>query len=228
MASAQTTAGGATFAGVAGRLLQIMPMRTLRRHGLRLAGVAWVVALGIGFTILWRYESTPGDARLAAARWPSDSALERTPDRETLVLFAHPRCACTRASLAELRGLLPRLPRALRAYVVFLVPDGVAEGWESSDLWQTAAAIPGVDVRVDREGRESERFGATTSGATLLYDPEGRLLFSGGLTATRGHQGDSFGQHRILALLGDGQADRNTSPVFGCALRDPEPSGGPP
>jgi hypothetical protein len=37
----------------------------------------------------------------------------------------------------------------------------------------------------------------------------------------RGHEGDSFGQERIVALLAGGTADRADSPVFGCPLSDP-------
>ena len=42
--------------------------------------------------------------------------------------------------------------------------------------------------------------------------------FSGGLTSSRGHEGDSFGVRRIASLLTTGTADRRDSPVFGCAL----------
>ena len=38
-----------------------------------------------------------------------------------------------------------------------------------------------------------QRFGAETSGQTLLYDRDGRLLFSGGTTGSRGHDGDNAG-----------------------------------
>jgi hypothetical protein len=52
----------------------------------------------------------------------------------------------------------------------------------------------------------------------VLYDARGRLLFSGGLTSARGHEGDSFGLRRIRSLLLTGEADRRDAPVFGCSL----------
>ncbi|HLB76837.1 MAG TPA: hypothetical protein VJO72_07370, partial [Candidatus Dormibacteraeota bacterium] len=52
----------------------------------------------------------------------------------------------------------------------------------------------------------------------------GRLLFQGGITATRGHEGDSFGQERIASLLTTGAADRADAPVFGCALEQEPPA----
>ena len=46
--------------------------------------------------------SRPGGDPEAPARWPEASALVRNADGPTLVLFAHPKCPCTDASLAEL------------------------------------------------------------------------------------------------------------------------------
>jgi hypothetical protein len=94
----------------------------------------------------------------------------------------------------------------------------VQEGWEHTDLWQTASTIPGAAALRDDDGIEAARFGAATSGFTVVYDAHGRLLFRGGLTASRGHEGDSFGQRRVVSLLTTGAADRSDSPVFGCAL----------
>jgi len=75
-----------------------------------------------------------------------------------------------------------------------------------------------VTVDFDGGGAEAKRFGAETSGAVVLYDRAGRLVFHGGITAARGHEGDSFGQQRIAALLTGARADRTDAPVFGCAL----------
>ena len=44
----------------------------------------------------------------------------------------------------------------------------------------------------------------------------------GKLTQVRAHEGDSFGQERLVALLEGRQADRRDSPIFGCPLTDPE------
>ena len=75
---------------------------------------------------------------------------------------------------------------------------------------------------------EAARFGVATSGHTLVYDAPGRLLFSGGLTAARGREGEAKSARRIAALLTTGKADRDVSPVFGCALRHGERAREPP
>jgi hypothetical protein len=85
-------------------------------------------------------------------------------------------------------------------------------------LWRRAAAIPGVIALRDRDGAKAKSFGAETSGDVIAYGNDGRLLFHGGLTAARGHEGDSFGRQRLLAVLRGETPDRRDSPVFGCNL----------
>lgn len=180
--------------------------------------VAWLAAVGTGFGMLWRYKSIPGADAVHPARWPAGSAVGRDAGRATLVLFAHPMCPCTRASLSELARLLPVLGDRVSARVVVVrTPDAPSE-WDESDLWSRAAEIPGVVVIRDEQAAEAERFRALTSGMTLLYDAAGSLRFAGGITASRGHEGDSFGRRRIVSIVKTGTADRDTSPVFGCAL----------
>jgi hypothetical protein len=52
----------------------------------------------------------------------------------------------------------------------------------------------------------------------MLYGSEGNLLFSGGITAARGHEGDNAGRSAIISCLTKSEAERNQTPVFGCSL----------
>jgi hypothetical protein len=108
----------------------------------------------------------------------------------------------------------------LAATVLVLRPEGVADGWERTDLWDSAAAIPGVSVASDAGGAESRRFCAATSGQALLYAADGRLLFAGGITESRGHQGDNAGRSAVAShVLGSGPpAQPSRTPVYGCPL----------
>ena len=191
----------------------------------RIGAVAWLLLVSAGFVGLWKYKSTPGAAgAVTPARWPSQATVARSPQRATLLLFAHPRCACTRATLAELARLLSRFHERIDATVLFWTPVDAPADWDRTDLWTSAARIPGVTVTRDLDGREASRFAVETSGGAVLYDASGRLLFKGGITPARGHEGDSFGQERIAALLTTGAADRADAPVFGCALEDEPPA----
>ncbi len=179
----------------------------------------WLAATAAGMAVLVDYELTPGAAGAAPARWPSAVSIEPSRERPTLVVAAHPRCSCTRASLAELGILLARTGGRLAAHVLFVQPPGRSDAWvRDSELYRSASALPGVAVHVDVGGRDAERFGALTSGAALLYGPAGELRFRGGLTGSRGHQGDNAGRAALTALAFGEAPERSETFVFGCAL----------
>jgi hypothetical protein len=167
---------------------------------------------------LWKYAGTPGKTVPIAAQWPADTHLPRVPGHYTLVMAAHPQCPCTRASLSELARIMARSSVPVTTYVCLYKPRDAAANWAKTDLYDRAAAIPGVMVITDEDATEARRFHATISGQTLLYDPAGHLLFSGGITAARGHEGDNAGQEALIALLTHQQARQQHTPVFGCSL----------
>ena len=118
----------------------------------------------------------------------------------------------------ELAELMVSLPRRVAGTIVFTLPKGVAPHWEQGELWQEATTIPGVHVITDQDGREAERFGVKGSGHVLLYQPSGRLVFSGGITPSRGHEGDNPGRSAVINLVLDGRSPVNQTPVYGCPL----------
>jgi hypothetical protein len=135
-----------------------------------------------------------------------------------LVMAIHPHCPCSRASIGELAILMAQSHRRLAAFVIFVAPPGLGESWTKSDLWSSAGLIPGVSRIIDRGG-EASLFGAATSGQTMVYDRRGRLLFSGGITAARGHFGDNAGVSAIVALIETPASARLAeTAVYGCPL----------
>lgn len=183
-----------------------------------LVGASWLVATGFGFSSLWSYASAPGDPGDPPATWPSDSIVSRHSERPTLLMLAHPRCPCTRASIRELDRLMAQCKDRLSAHVLFYKPAGATADWAKTDLWDHASAIPGVEVLCDDGGQEARRFGSFTSGQVVVYDCAGALLFHGGITAGRGHSGDNFGRAAIVDLVSGAMVDRAETPVYGCPL----------
>jgi len=186
---------------------------------------AWCLMLAGSFGIVAEYSTTAGDQRTPPAVWPRDSALHSAAGRSTLVMFMHPRCPCSRASLAELEAIVSAAPDRALIYVVFMRPDGAGAEWEDTDVWASAGRIEGVYRVVDRTGEEIERFNARTSGLVLLYDAHGELRFSGGITASRGHLGDNVGRRTVIGLLNGDASLEAEHPVYGCALHDAIESG---
>lgn len=181
------------------------------------AGMAWLVS----------YEKTAGPSAVSPARWPESSSLAREVDGNTLLMFAHPRCPCTGASLAELIRVVDE--RQSPALVVFYLPENISDpeshDWRQADLVKVATSHPLIETYFDPGGIESQRFGAITSGTCLLYDRRGQLSFSGGITAGRGHQGASQSQSWLTERLASDQHPRVWCAVYGCNILPSDISG---
>jgi hypothetical protein len=169
--------------------------------------------------VLHAHAAAAGPAAAAPAQWPADAGLARDRDRPTLLLFVHPGCPCTAATLEELNRLLARCAGRARVEVLFRTDPALGPEAARTGLWAQAAALPGVTVTEDPLGALAQRFGARTSGQACLYDRDGTLRYSGGLTPSRGHAGDNGGRAALQALLLGDEAPAR-APVFGCLLHD--------
>ena len=194
-----------------------MQRRTKRILATSLFAILWIATVAFGLRTLFHYENTPGRVGTFPQTWPA-SQIERSNDRPTLIMLAHPHCPCTRASIGELAQIMARLQGKVAAYVLFVKPKEAGSDWEGTDLVRSAEAIPGVKVLLDPDGVEARRFGAETSGHTQLFGTDGRLLFSGGITASRGHAGGNAGETAIIALVNNQAPAQSETLVFGCAL----------
>jgi len=180
--------------------------------------IPWALALIIGFTHLLVYSSEPGQTLTPSLRWPAQSTLVRANSQPTLVLVAHPQCPCTRATMTELNILMSELHGKLKAYVLFYKPSGYSVDWEKTALWKKAARIPGITLITDTDGGEARHFHATISGQAFLYAPDGHLVFTGGITPSRGHEGDNAGLDTIISDVNHQSAARKSTFAFGCPI----------
>lgn len=190
-----------------------------QRAFMALSIIVWLSAVAAGLVSVLRYEYTPGAAAQAPPRWPVASGLPLAGDRPTLLMVIHPRCPCTSASLAELERVLSRHPGRARVTLLFVHPVGAGAEWKLTDSWQKAGQLPGFTERLlDPDGRRAACFGARTSGQAYLYSPTGELLFSGGLTGSRGHEGENEGSLALARLLQDQKNQGTTvlTEVYGC------------
>jgi hypothetical protein len=188
----------------------------------RRSDILWLISLLL--VLLWwqaNYLGRPGQPALAPERWPGEQApeVELAPGAGgTVLVFVHPHCPCSQATLAQLRSALEQSNSpSLACYLIVLQPELAEPDFYRTSLWRSALDCPGVKVVVDQGGRLSRQFGIATSGQTLFYDFSGRLQFAGGLTATRGHQGPSQGLDDLLKVLRGGVAPSPVA-VFGCPL----------
>jgi hypothetical protein len=115
-------------------------------------------------------------------------------------------------------ALMTRTRGKADVHVLFSAPPDSPDGWEHTATWDYAGSIPGIRRVRDAGAVEATRFGALTSGHVLLYGADGSLLFSGGITASRGHAGDNPGRSAIVTLLSGQRPERGRTPTFGCLL----------
>ena len=121
------------------------------------AGLCVLLLLVVGaMGFLSTYKNTAGNSTDAPARWPSDSRIGPEPGLPILIMFVHPMCSCTRASLSELRVLVSEFRGRFTPYVLSALPQGVGEEWMSSDLWKSAES----NRRRARDARRREVRGA--------------------------------------------------------------------
>jgi hypothetical protein len=182
----------------------------------------WATAIFAGARILLTYENTPGQQGSASSAWPSKSQIKRMSGEFSLVMLLHPDCPCSQASITELGRLMAQLHGRLAADVVFVSPGIRKEDVQTAGLWKRVAAIPDAAVFNDKLGRETALFGGAISGEAMLYNPQGKLMFHGGITASRGHEGDNPGSDSILALVRGETHIAAHTPTFGCSLHDPD------
>jgi hypothetical protein len=178
----------------------------------------WLLAIGVGLGIIFNYENTSGAVGPTPEQWPANAQITLDPTLDTLIMFAHPRCPCTRASVDELNRIMARCEGRLTSYVLFIQPKGLPDTWVQTGMWHTASSIPGVTVQADSQGLIAQSFGAKTSGYVVLYDPRGRLLFNGGITVSRGHAGDNAGEDAIITLVNGQNPGLTQTLVYGCSL----------
>ena len=190
-------------------------MRNGRFHVIAVS--VWILLLVCGMGALGAHAARAGSAGSTPDVWPK--AMQRSPDRWTVVLAAHPRCPCTRSTADE---LIRALQGATETYEVIVLaytpPDGVS--FSDTSIIRGLAANPHTTIVLDPDGRTAALFGAMTSGHAAVYDPEGHLRFRGGLTPSRAHVGPNTGAAAVRALLRGGTAPAPDAPVYGCPLEN--------
>lgn len=170
-------------------------------------------ALAYGVYSLEKYNFTPG------AQHPAPKQLAAS-DRFTLTVFVHPMCSCSQATLKELAKIEARLKQKIQTTVVIDTSDAESDN-AISQFEERVRSLVSAKIVQDIDGKIAASFGAETSGQTVLYSTAGKLLFQGGITRSRGHEGDNDGEDEIVRLVlkqTEASAQIAQTPTFGCKI----------
>jgi hypothetical protein len=193
----------------------------------------WMIAILIvcsistvaGFAAMYKFDQTAGAVSDVPVQWPASTVLEGPATHGSLLVFVHPYCSCTVATVHELATLhADRKSPGERPAMTILFYRPANSAWKQGKLWDSARHdLPGARIIWDDGGREARRFGACTSGYALLYGARGNLLFKGGVTGSRGHEGDNFGIDELRTSIDTGRPAHRSSLVFGCDFASLDP-----
>ena len=193
-------------------------------------GVLWLAAIVASFYFLGVYENSPGKLGTIPEKWLKTSQIAITRQKPTLLVFLHPRCPCSKATLGALEIVISRSINPCEIIVVFYTPKDEKENWYQTHLFYNTQKIsrflqqnkPGtaLNIYIDLEAQEAKKFGVRTSGTVLLYDQTHSLRFHGGITLSRGHfdSGDNFGVNAVVNILNNKATKITQTPVFGCSI----------
>jgi hypothetical protein len=191
----------------------------------------WLGLVACGLGALAGYSSTQGAVGESPQTWPDVAAPEITlsADTHTVVIAVHPRCPCTRATINELERSLAASAEEPIIYALIFEPtpgelEHADEAFARTRIAARLSRLTGVRMIPDPGSALAQRFGALTSGHTLVYDDSGSLVYSGGLTPTRAHEGPNTGSASLVQLLNGGSAVAESAPVYGCPLCPDSPS----
>lgn len=178
----------------------------------------WVFMICSAFTALLAYHNMPGDRSDHGTVWPANDSVKLDSLRANLVVFIHPQCPCSVATLNELARIQATCGIRLHTHVIFYSPSDMQ--WDDTHKVRQALEIPNVHITNDVDGKVARKFGVLTSGHSLLYSSDGRRIFSGGITPGRGHEGESLGRTSIVRYVLDGKVQCDKTNVFGCPIFD--------
>jgi hypothetical protein len=195
-------------------------LRNVRRNGMSLTPIllVWGLMVAGGYFLITQYSGTPGERIAPPTRFPVDIQLKVQKDRPTLLVFIHPHCPCSNATLSELERLLADVKVPLSTVLLLGCPESERNTWTQSPLAKRCRLMSNASVVIDLNGELATHFNATTSGDCLLYSKEGALQFHGGITSGRGHEGESLGRVAIRKRLSGRDSGYQQTPVFGCEL----------
>ena len=148
-------------------------------------------------------------------------ARSKSLNSKTLILFYHPHCVCTRATVHNLQSVTAATNKHLNSIAIAYQPVISDPRWIHSSTSRDLKKA-GFRVFADLDGKCCRELGVYTSGHVLVYDEQGKLVFNGGVTQSRGHEGSCNACDDLVKSIENADENIFVWPVFGCAILESE------
>lgn len=180
--------------------------------------VLWAIALGAVYFIFLRY--SVASERNSGADIQTNWIQKYTSiGRPTLFFFLHPKCSCSLASLTELENILRENVSYIKVIGVVSVRSAVDQEFMNSESVLRMKELKDIEMYYDIGSTETRNLGISTSGHVLFYDQVGELRYTGGITSSRGHVGDSIGKFELSNRLKEIYSEQKfVADVYGCGF----------
>ncbi|GAA4426521.1 hypothetical protein GCM10023155_14820 [Bremerella cremea] len=178
--------------------------------------LVWGCLIAVGFIALLFYHNTPGTRSDSNPVWQVNRLIELDPSRANLLVFIHPQCPCSTATMGELARIQAACGSNVLTHLILYQPDN--EKWSTASMMAQAIEIPNLHILADPKGNLAKQFGAETSGHAMLFAPDGHRIFSGGITAGRGCEGDNPGRQAVISYVNQHQVFCDKASVYGCPI----------
>jgi hypothetical protein len=189
-----------------------------RNIGFAIAALVWATSVFVAAGVLMWTSLQPGSPAEPPPTLPASAATFQRTGVTTLFVALHPHCPCSRATIVNLEGALNAPNHNTNVIALIYRPRDRSADWTQTDTVQRLSALPGVRTVTDLDGHTAATLGMKTSGQIVAYDADGRLVFSGGITPSRGHEGESAGLQALSTLLANRSPTLAATSVYGCPL----------
>ncbi len=147
----------------------------------------------------------------------ADASTNGSAKESTVILFYHPHCPCTKATVNNFKTISENIEARVHLLALAYRPKDSNETWIETEITKQLREL-GFEIATDTDGTFCRQFDVYTSGHILVYESNERLVFNGGITTSRGHEGSNYALADFLKSI-DGSRDANSVwPVFGCPI----------
>lgn len=137
----------------------------------------------------------------------------------SLFIFYHPHCPCTMSTARMFSRIENSIATNPKVVAVAYCPKDESTTWIDSRITEVFRKLSAT-VIADRGAVVAQKFGVETSGHVLVYQASGRLVFDGGITPGRGHEGDCPASRNLIQKVSAHSGQLDQWPVYGCPIVD--------